>query len=347
MSEAKLISKNELWQVLKALQNLPDNEHDAHLLFAPDKDGHWSQYHDEQFPALGPARPKRPLKDLFLPQQREIATCQSDQEDPRFMPAAIDQRKGIVYGVRPCDARALLLLDKIFLEKPYIDPHYQARRNNLTLLGLACQIEANCNCGIFGLSPDDANGIDLMLYPQDDEHFIALANSAKGKKLLDVVSNTQAGDLPTARPGPKPSWWQETPSPELLLANFAHAVWSELNSTCMNCGVCTLYCPSCQCFSIVDEHHKSTIVRKRIGDTCQRGDFTRMAGGHNPRDVATARLRQRVLHKFAYYPSNFDGAYGCTGCGRCLELCGLGRNIFADLVEIGRRLQEETGHASR
>ena len=56
-------------------------------------------------------------------------------------------------------------------------------------------------------------------------------------------------------------------------------------------------------------------------DSCQHGDFTRMAGGHNPRAKRHSRLRQRVLHKFAYIPERNDGAYGCTGCGRCAEVC--------------------------
>jgi len=66
-----------------------------------------------------------------------------------------------------------------------------------------------------------------------------------------------------------------------------------------------------------------------------------MAGGHNPRQVAASRLRQRVLHKFSYIPTQNPGLVGCTGCGRCVDLCPLDRHLFADVFEIMKRINQE------
>ena len=130
------------------------------------------------------------------------------------------------------------------------------------------------------------------------------------------------------------------------MAGFENAVWDALQVGCMNCGACTLYCPTCQCFTIVDETFKDQVQRLRVIDTCQHPGFTRMAGGHNPREKRSARLRQRVMHKFAYIPLCNEGELGCSGCGRCVELCGQRRNLFADLVEIKKRISEESSRGT-
>jgi Fe-S oxidoreductase len=85
-------------------------------------------------------------------------------------------------------------------------------------------------------------------------------------------------------------------------------------------------CPSCSCFDIQDETCGSCIERYRCRDTCQFEDFTLMGAGHNPRNNQLPRSRQRLLHKFKYQHEQF-GVVGCTGCGRCVELCPVNVDI--------------------
>ena len=66
--------------------------------------------------------------------------------------------------------------------------------------------------------------------------------------------------------------------------------------------------------------------RYRCRDTCQFEDFTLMGMGHNPRTTQLPRSRQRLLHKFRYQHEQF-GVVGCTGCGRCVELCPVNIDI--------------------
>ena len=307
-------------------------------LWAPNDAGHWATV--EALPELGPIRPRRPVKDLFTPPRREIALWKAGARPAEIEAALPDETPGSVFGVRPCDARALLLLDRAFLQAPYVDPHYKARRESLLLVGVACQPGSTCYCGVFGFGPDDKDAVDVMLTPQADG-FVAQVGSPRGQEFLSTVAGAAATPVPAPRPGPRPEWWTGLPDPKALYANFDHPIWRELGISCMNCGVCTQYCPTCQCFTVDDESFKGEIQRLRIVDNCQRSDFTRMAGGHNPRQVAASRLRQRMLHKFSYIPTQNPGLVGCTGCGRCVDLCPLDRNLFADVFEIMKRINQE------
>jgi ferredoxin len=49
-----------------------------------------------------------------------------------------------------------------------------------------------------------------------------------------------------------------------------------------------------------------------------------------------ARYRQRVMHKFKYFPERF-GLVACVGCGRCLRTCGVGQNLLTVLRDIERK----------
>ncbi len=309
-------------------------------IFAPDSDGHWEKFQGSGLPRVGTVRPKRPLRDLFTPPAREIARWKKHLSQPQLEPNLPSTEHGIVWGVRPCDARALKWLDEIFLAPPHVDVHYKARRDNLLLLGLACEPNDTCNCGLFDYGPDDPTEVDLMLHPVDDG-FLAVVGSEKGRQFLEGVADAADESAPALRDGPKPTWWTGFPEPAALMDAFEHKVWDELQAGCMNCGACTLYCPTCQCFTIVDEAYKNEVRRLRVIDTCQHEAFTRMAGGHNPRTKFSSRLRQRILHKFSYIPERYDDKIGCTGCGRCIELCALRRNVFADLNEIKRQISEE------
>jgi Fe-S oxidoreductase len=61
--------------------------------------------------------------------------------------------------------------------------------------------------------------------------------------------------------------------------------------------------------------------------------FTKMAGGDNPRPTQRERVRQRFLHKLAYYPER-SGVVSCTGCGRCLGECPVGIGIEEVILEL-------------
>src|SRR5665811_2237669 len=87
------------------------------------------------------------------------------------------------------------------------------------------------------------------------------------------------------------------------------------------CGTCCVVCPACHCFNVEDIRKSRKVVQRiRYWDACQFSGFTRMATS-NSRPTQGERWRQKIYDKFVYMPERYDGALGCTGCGRCLELC--------------------------
>ena len=101
---------------------------------------------------------------------------------------------------------------------------------------------------------------------------------------------------------------------------------------CLGCGACAYVCPTCVCFGIEDEADTRQGHRLRTWDSCGLRMFTLHASGHNPRDKQSQRWRQRVYHKFAYYPDRFK-TLGCVGCGKCSRACPVDMNFKQHLTE--------------
>jgi len=98
--------------------------------------------------------------------------------------------------------------------------------------------------------------------------------------------------------------------------------------------VCSCLCPTCYCFDLVDEKTAAGGIKKvRTWDWCMAPLFTKHASGHNPRSVNSARLRQKVMHKFSYYPERY-GIDSCVGCGRCVRNCPVNLDIREVLGQL-------------
>jgi len=63
-------------------------------------------------------------------------------------------------------------------------------------------------------------------------------------------------------------------------------------------------------------------------------EYTRMAGGHNPRPSKKERVRNRFLHKLQYFPERYEKV-ACVGCGRCLAKCPVNMDITRIIKELG------------
>ena len=106
--------------------------------------------------------------------------------------------------------------------------------------------------------------------------------------------------------------------------------WRDQSAKCVSCGACTYLCPTCYCFTITDETTGMSGRRMRSWDACMHFQFTLEASGHNPRPTKAHRLKNRVGHKFSYYPTLHDGLIACCGCGRCVKSCP----VSVDIREI-------------
>jgi len=275
-----------------------------------------------------------PAKAKLFPPVEEMFSFQKDREGYHIELPASDEHKQLIFGIRPCDARALAILDMTFKDA-YEDPYYLSKRRNTVLVGLGCtRPYDSCFCTSLGSSPSDATNVDLMLTDIGDG-FLVEAVTDKGKELCAMASGLEAAtkaDEARAKEVNEASYHKVTRKidieniKEKLLSSFeAQDYWEKVAAKCLSCGICTFLCPTCYCFDINDEMVKSEGERFRSWDSCAFPIYTQMPM-ENPRLDKWRRVRQKVYHKYAFYPMNFD-IIACTGCGRCIRLCPVNWDI--------------------
>lgn len=244
----------------------------------------------------------------------------------------------LIFGARPCDARGFMIFDRVYDGRKYKDPYYLARRQVTLLATIAClQAENACFCNSIGSAPGDAAGSDLLLTPLA-EGLVIEAVSAGGEKLLDSSLLTGAGDKVEEAAGLRDQALREmteplnmAPAREKLTQLFDDSdFWGQVSAKCISCGACTYLCPTCYCFNITDEGAGLSGRRVRSWDNCMSFQFTLEASGHNPRPTKAHRLKNRVGHKFSYFPALHQQLIACCGCGRCIKSCP----VSVDIREI-------------
>ena len=237
----------------------------------------------------------------------------------------------LIVGARPCDAAAFPILDHVF-NWDYKDEFYNRRRELTTIVTIGCTShDAFCFCTSVGLGPAAEKGSDVLLLDLGDGNYEVRHTTAKGDAFL--AGKAQLSDRTAQVPAGPPVRFKPEAIQQFLNDNFESPLWQQMTLRCMGCGACAFTCPTCHCFDIVDEGNAAGGARVKNWDTCQSGQFTLHASGHNPRDVQPQRQRQRIFHKFQIYPNKF-GEILCTGCGDCTRNCPVGLGIATVLEAV-------------
>lgn len=275
-----------------------------------------------------------PPKANFLPQMEEMLHFKKGEEGYNIETPPADERQRLLFGVRPCDARAMAIVDMTFKDT-YEDPYYLSKRKNTVLVGLGCTNPCeSCFCTSMGTSPTDQTNVDLMLIDIGDEFLIEEVTD-KGKELIAKTKGLKEAakeDEAKTEQAKKTAYDKVTRKldtegiKDKLLASFENEdFWEKTAAKCISCGICTLLCPTCYCFDINDELVKQDGTRFRSWDSCGFPNYTKMPM-ENPRQEKWRRVRQKVCHKYEFYPMTFD-VIACTGCGRCIRLCPVNWDI--------------------
>jgi len=266
-----------------------------------------------------------------------------------------------VIGARSCDLHALAIQDRVFLEGPYVDPGYHARRAALFLVAVQCRrAAATCFCHSMNTGPRADSGFDLAL-TELPGYFVVQVGSALGGEIMADVPNwslatvshieqaqqqslqlqqalhRRAAEQPAAD-APRPRHLDTHQIHDLLLGNLEHANWQRVAERCLSCANCTMVCPTCFCSSVqeVADLSGETVERQRQWSSCFNAEHAYLSSGVVHHSTAS-RYRQWLTHKLATWHDQF-GTSGCVGCGRCITWCPVG----IDLTEEVAALREET-----
>ena len=274
-----------------------------------------------------------PPKSVFLPQSEVLF----EYKDGSYTMPEPAERKQILFGVRPCDARAFWLLDTVFKTAEDVDLYWSRRREKALVITMGCTtLCATGFCDTVGSGPFGKEGSDILITELTDVYYLEVLTK-EGEALaagLETANSTQRKSAKAVQDGSVVEGHTPADLPAIrkkLYQSFDKKIWKDVSNPCLGCGICTYLCPTCFCFDIVDEKDRSERVRN--WDTCMFRIYSQEASGHNPRPSKAERTRQRIMHKFAYWVDN-ESVSGCTGCGRCVELCPVNLDIREMVYQI-------------
>ena len=266
------------------------------------------------------------------------------------VPPAIERTA--LLGVRPCDLRAIGILDQVFTRAGTLDPRYQARRAATVIIAVECsRAGGTCFCASMGAGPDvrDAadSGADIVLtefVAEGTPLLLARKVHARGAEMLARVPSRDAtaADCEAAtaavKSAAKSMGRHMLPDVAALVGrSLDHPHWAEVAARCLGCGNCTAVCPTCFCSTVEDSTDVAGTAaeRRRRWDSCFTLAFSTLHGGPI-RSSGAARYRQWLAHKLAHWWQQF-GRSGCVGCGRCITWCPAGIDITAEARALEER----------
>jgi ferredoxin len=234
----------------------------------------------------------------------------------------------VLFGVHPCDLQGIAYLDRVFLGD-HPDQLYRRYRDAITLVGLSCEPDEFCFCASPETTPRNA---DLFL--QRVEHgFLVSPETSKGKSMLPGLEPLLTKTEATPPPPPVESRMM------IRLRDVAKSgrtfpdspLWERFAARCLSCGACSVCCPTCYCFDVLEHGALDgmTAERLREWDNCLFRAHGEVAGGHNFRPTRRERFHYRYLHKYLGFGA-LAGVPACVGCGRCRKVCP----VEIDLTEL-------------
>jgi len=301
--------------------------------------------------ALRQARPAQSAKGIFLAAAESVGRYGAQAGTP----SRTEQQTMVVVGVRACELRAWNYLDKVFLEGTFKDDAYARRREATITVSCDCvDCTESCFCTLVGGQPHATEGYDVNLTPLE-EGFLAEVATDRGREWLESGGSglNEATDDQLARRDALRAdmakrveaqnaafGFQADDGNQPGLPDDADEAWGRFSADCVECGACTHICPTCHCFYLYDQAlGPEEFERLRMWDSCLLSTYHRMAGGPGmkltPRPALFSRLANRVLHKFAYSPQQYE-LIGCVGCGRCIDACLGAIDIRQVVKELSR-----------
>lgn len=293
------------------------------------------------------------LKNFLFPPRETIQELVRKDGSWQVHQPEHDEPPLAVIGVRSCDLHAVEVQDRTFLQGPYVDPGYQARREKLFLAAVNCRrAAATCFCHSMKTGPAVRRGFDIALTEQDDSYVIEIG-TARGAEAIAAADwhPCSQDEIEQARAVPRDlehrmhhrEQTADTARPrhlntddirDLLLGNLDHPRWEEVGQRCLACANCTLVCPTCFCGHVqeVADLTGDHVRRERTWASCFMSEHSQMSSGV-VRQATAARYRQWLTHKLASWIDQY-GVSGCVGCGRCITWCPVAIDLTEEVAAI-------------
>lgn len=231
----------------------------------------------------------------------------------------------MIFGVRPCDLKAISILDKIFGSEPQDNAYLERRRSSVIAVFNCIKPEETCLCAKFGSGPECKDGYDLAFTELQSCYLVETGSPAGMLILLEYpqffhqADESQIAEKRKLMDDARRAVESRGQSIEGIRDAIKKADWEAIGKECLRCGGCTFICPICHCFNILDIGVPDG-ERIRCRDSCIFSGFSRMSGGANPRRSQGERMQNWFMDKFEYLPEKI-GMAGCIGCGRCSIVC--------------------------
>ena len=165
-------AKDKLAEVVGALKD--------YQVFAPAAVGYVMRFKPVEDPAavsLDYMNTNVPPKELMFPETETLFKFRVG--GTAIEPEVPDKAaKRLVFGIRPCDAMAYTIVEKLY-SWDYPDPYFADRRESSVLFGMACsEPQANCFCPSMGGGPASEKGLDAIMFDLGDTVYVKTLTEA-------------------------------------------------------------------------------------------------------------------------------------------------------------------------
>jgi hypothetical protein len=128
-------------------------------------------------------------KGVVFPKVERLLKYRFEGKNIALEDAEPQAQATVLFGLRPCEARAFHALDVVF-NWDSRDKFFNTRMANTTVVGLTCtQADESCFCTSLGSRPDDTQGSDILLSPLKAGGFVAEVLTEKGKALVALAKD--------------------------------------------------------------------------------------------------------------------------------------------------------------
>lgn len=262
-----------------------------------------------------------PFKDFFLPSEEKLFSEKTKEV------------KKAIFGLTTFDLKAFILFSHIF-EK---DPYFQERLRNLIIIGQSLVLEKE---EVFYFWEEKYEE-DILEHLQFDI-FLAKAGkkikvytgSEEGQKILNDFKYFNYKNITFAGPIKEEGLDKEMLLIKEKMEKFHNPkIWEDLGKRCIECGKCTIVCPTCFCFNLEDRLNFKQNFKERRWTSCFYNEFSKIAGEIKFLKNTSERIHFWYFHKFARIPNEYFFS-GCVGCGRCIKVCPAGIDIRKVIEQI-------------